>query len=528
MKTINMVVFLLFSSFVFAQEHQHEMEKLGHVNFSTSCNAAAQTQFNRAVAILHSFGYEEAANAFSGIAKTDPQCAMAYWGVAMTYYHPIWSPPTPSDLKSGAEAIEKAKATGKPTEREKQFINALSVFYKDSDKVDHRTRAAAYSAGMKEVAAKNPDDDEAQIFYALALRGTADPKDMTFAIQKQSAEILNRILKKEPEHPGIAHYLIHDYDYPGLAELALPAARIYSKIAPSAPHALHMPSHIFTRLGLWQESIDSNSASEKAAVEHAQMMHPGSGSFNALHAMDYLMYAYLQTGRDAEAKGVIDRMNAIPKLDQVQPAAAYAIAAIPARYAIERNRWSEASSLETPLAWFPWKDFPWAQAITYFARGIGAARSGDVEGAKKDLAKLDELHQASTNSKDNYDWATQVEIQQKAVAAWIALEEKNDDEALHLMTESAELDDANDKSPVTPGAIIPSRELLGDMLLEVNQAANALVAYEKSLSTAPNRFHALSGAKKAAELSGDRTKAESYSAKLKELCGPKCERAALQ
>jgi hypothetical protein len=526
MRTITVLLILFFCSFAVAQEHQHEMEKLGKIDFAISCNAAAQTQFNRAVAILHSFGYEEATNAFTAIAQTDPQCAMAYWGVAMTYYHPIWAAPTATELQKGSEAIAKARATGKPTEREQAFIDALTVFYKDSDKVDHHTRAVAYSTAMKEVAAKYPNDDEAQIFYALALRGTADPKDKTYAIQKQSAAILNQVLKKEPEHPGIAHYLIHDYDYPGLAELALPAARIYSKIAPSAPHALHMPSHIFTRLGLWQESIDSNSASEKAAVEHAQMIHPGSGSFDGLHAMDYLIYAYLQTGRDAEAKAVIDRMSAIPKIDQATFAAAYALAAIPARYEIERTRWKEASSLETPASWFPWKNFPWAEAITYFARGIGAARSGDVEGAKTDLAKLDELHQASTNLKDNYDWATQVEIQEKSVAAWIALEEKKDDEALQLMTTAAELDDANDKNPVTPGSIIPARELLGDMLIEVNQPANALVAYEKSLITAPNRYHALNGAAKAAELSGDQKKAELYSAKLKELCGPKCERAA--
>lgn len=510
------------------EQHHHEVEKLGKVSFVVSCSPEAQKQFNRAVAILHSFGYEEAAIAFAETSKTDPDCAMAFWGIAMTYYHPIWAPPNPEELNKGKEAMEKAKSGGKGTERERAYISALDVFYTDYEKTDHRTRAKAYSNAMKHVAEKYPDDSEATIFYALALRGTAPPNDKTYAIEKQSAEILNEVLKKEPEHPGISHYIIHDYDYPALAELALPAAKAYAKIAPSSPHALHMPSHIFTRLGLWQDSIESNIASAKSAVEHVQKLHPGAGSFDQLHAMDYLMYAYLQIGQDQQAKNILQEMNTIHSLDQNQFAAAYAFAAIPVRYSVERGQWADAAKVMVGPSWFPWKNFPWAESIVYFGRAIGAARSGDVVQAKQDLLRLEVLHQVCMDSKNpSYDWATQIEIQQKAAAAWIAFAEKKNDAALTLMQAAADLEDSTDKHPVTPGSVIPTRELYGDLLMELHRPADALIQYEKSLETAPNRFYALGGAAKAASLSGDESKACAYYKKLLQSCVSPCQRPEL-
>jgi tetratricopeptide (TPR) repeat protein len=527
MKVISFLLFLAFlASLGFADEqHAHHSDKYGVVKFSISCLAESQVRFNRAVAILHSFGYEEASIAFNEIAESEPDCAMAYWGVAMTYYHPIWAPPNPQALQKGKEAIEKAKLATTATDREKAYIAALSVFYDDSDKWDHKTRAKNYSDAMKQVAEKFPDDHEASIFYALALRGTAPPDDKTYVIQKQSAEILNEILAFEPEHPGIAHYLIHCFDYPEMAEQVLPAARIYSKIAPSSPHALHMPSHIFTRLGLWQESVNSNIASAKSAVEHVQKLYPGSGSFDQLHAMDYLVYAYLQEGQDRNAKQVLDEAKAITKLNHPEFQAVYAFAAMPTRYAVERGNWADAAELSVAPLWLPWQKFPYAEAIVFFGRGLGAARSGSIEAAQKDLVRLDELHQAALELKDpSYDWPRQVEIQQKSVAAWIELAKKNNEEALILMRAAADLEDSTDKHPVTPGSIIPARELLGDMLLKMNQPAEALLQYEKSLISAPNRFHSLTGAAKAAQLSGDKEKAKEYYGKLLQLCGSGCER----
>jgi tetratricopeptide (TPR) repeat protein len=443
----------------------------------------------------------------------------------MTYYHPIWAPPKPDELQKGSEAIQKAAVTGKPTEREKAYVDALSLFYKDSATVGHMKRAKAYAEAMHQLAQKYPDDTEATIFYALALRGTAPPDDKTYAVQKEAAAILNGVLKKEPNHPGIAHYLIHSYDYPALAELALPAARIYSKIASSSPHALHMPSHIFTRLGLWQESIDSNRASEASAIEHVRQLHPGAGSFDQLHAMDYLVYAYLQTGQDEQAKKVMDEGNTIQKLDQNQFAAAYAFAAIPARYAIERNQWADAAKVQPAPEWFPWKEFPYAEAITYFTRGIGAARSGNLDSAREDLQRLQQLHQATIEANDpSYDWGTQVQIQQKTVDAWITFAEKKTDEALQKMRAAADLEDSTDKHAVTPGAIIPARELYADMLMELKRPADALPQYEKSLAVAPNRFHAMLGVAKAADASGDKKKAKEYYSKLLKQCIEPCSR----
>jgi hypothetical protein len=494
--------------------HRHDpTEKLGQVNFIVSCSAASQKQFNRATALLHSFWYEEAENAYAAIAQHEPNCAMAHWGVAMSLYHPVWGPTSPAELQRGRTAAEKAKSTGAQTNRERDYIAAINAFYEDSAGLDHHTRALAYEKAMERVYLGYRQDREAAILYALALLGTASITDKTFANQKKAAEILNRVLPQEPQHPGVAHYLIHSFDYPQLAPLALRAARSYARIAPSSPHALHMPSHIFTRLGLWQESIDSNLASAAAAKNHVARTHPGAASFDQLHALDYLVYAYLQVGQDQKAKRIRDQTNALNGVDAEVVAAAYAFAAIPARYALERRRWSEAAHLELHPAAFPWDHFRYAEAITYFARAIGAARSGDPDSARKDVEKLSAIQSTLNQAKDNY-WANQVEIQRRGAAAWLARAEGKHDEALALMRSAADLEASSEKHPVTPGPIIPARELLGDMLTEMDQPAQALREFESSLHNSPNRFNGLYGAARAAQLAGDRNKARAYYAKI--------------
>jgi hypothetical protein len=495
-------------------QHKHEMgEKLGRVNFSVSCNSAAQQQFNRAVALLHSFWYEEAAKGFVEVTKTDPKCGMGYWGIAMSFYHPVWAAPAAAELQTGSAAVQQANLVGARTPRERDYIATIETFYKDAEKFDHRTRALAYEKAMEQLHLRYPKDDEAAVFYALALLGTALPTDKTYANQKRAGDILNQVLLSEPEHPGVAHYLIHSFDYPALAPMALAAARSYARIAPSSPHALHMPSHIFTRLGLWQESIDSNIASATAARNYVARMHPGAASFDQLHAMDYLAYAYLQTAQDRQAKAIVDEIYSIKKVDAATFAAAYAFAAVPARYAFERRQWSEAAALKVYPSDFPWNNFPYAEAMIYFARAIGSARNGDTAGANKDIEHLRSIQKALADAKENY-WATQVEIERRAAAAWLAHAEGKQEEALQLMRSAADLEGSTEKNPVTPGAIVPARELLGDLLLELRKPQQALKEFEASLLVAPNRFNGLYGAARAAELSGDRQKAATFYAKL--------------
>jgi hypothetical protein len=498
-------------------QHKHDMgEKLGVVNFTVSCNRAAQQQFNRAVALLHSFWYEEAEKAFVEVTKTDPKCGMGYWGIAMSSYHPVWAPPDAAELRNGMAATQKANLTGARTQRERDYIAAIETFYKDADKFDHRTRALAYEKAMEQLYLKYPKDHEAAVFYALALLGTALPTDKTYANQKKAAEILNKVLLSEPEHPGVTHYLIHSFDYPALASLALAAARSYARIAPSSPHALHMPSHIFTRLGLWQESIESNIASASAAKNYAARMHPGAASFDQLHAMDYLAYAYLQTAQDGKVKEIVDALYSMNKVDANTFAAAYAFAAIPARYVLERRQWSEAAALKLHPVDFPWKNFAYAEAMIYFARSLGESRSGDTAGASKDIERLSSIQSSLAEAKENY-WATQVEIQSRTAAAWLAHAEGKQEEALTLMRSAADLEDTTEKNPVTPGAIVPARELLGELLLELREPQQALREFEASLLVSPNRFNGLYGAARAAELSGDRKKAGTFYVKLKTL-----------
>ena len=515
---LTVILLALFCSAVTdAQEmhtHRHDSsEKLGRVNFPVSCNSAARKQFNRATALLHSFWYEEAERTYTAITRMDPKCSMAYWGVAMSLYHPVWAPATPAELQKGWAAVEKAKTVGEITVRERHYIAAIEAFYKDSGTLDHRTRALAYEKAMERVSLSHPKDREAKIFYALALLGTALNTDKTYANQKKAADVLNRILSEEPEHPGVTHYLIHSFDYPPLATLALPAARSYAKIAPSSPHALHMPSHIFTRLGLWQESIQSNLASAAMAKKHVAMSHPGAASFDELHALDYLVYAYLQGAEDQKARQILVQVAAINKVDAPVVAAAYAFTAIPARYALERGRWSEAAQLELHPASFPWDHFRYAEALIYYARAVGAARSGNTASARKDVEKLSAIQSALTEPRGSY-WANQVEVSRRTANAWLALAEGNKAEALTLMRSAADLEATTEKHPVTPGPIIPARELLGDMLIELNQPEQALREFEGSLGDSPNRFNGLFGAARAAELSGDKKKAGDYYAKI--------------
>jgi hypothetical protein len=481
-------------------------EKLGQVAFPVACSAEAQAQFNRAVALLHSFWYTEAVRGFTAVTETDPTCAMGYWGLAMSLWYPLWQPPSEAMLKKGWEAVEQAKAVGGKTERERQYIGAIEVFYKDADRVDHRTRSLAYEKAMEQLSGRFPEDREAAVFYALALNATASPNDKTYANQLKATALLEKVFEEHPEHPGVAHYLIHSYDYPPLADRGLNAARRYAKIAPSAPHALHMPSHIFTRLGLWQESIESNLTSAAASKVH-------NSTFEQLHALDYLAYAYLQGAQDLAAKRILEERNATAQGDLENFAAAYAFAAIPARYTLERRRWSDAAHLEPRPS-----KVKYTEAITYFARATGAARSGDVAEARDNVDKLQSLHATLVEAKQSY-WADQVEIQRRVAAAWVARAEGKDDEALTLMQAAADLEDSTEKHPVTPGPIFPAREMLGELLLELNNPAQALAAFETSMQREPNRFNGLYGAARSAELSSDRDKAGKYYTSLLGLCG---------
>lgn len=500
-------------------QHQAVLaENFGDVNFPISCAAETQRQFNRAVAVLHSFFYEEAQRSFKAIAEADPGCAMAYWGEAMSDWYQLWYPPTEAALKAGSAAVAKAREVGGKTERERAYIEAIGVFYDGWDKTDHRARSVAYAQAMEQIYRHYPDDHEAAIFYALALDATAPPSDKSFANQKKAGAILEPLITAEPNHPGVAHYVIHSYDYPELAERALPAARRYAEIAPSAAHALHMPSHIFTRLGMWQDSIASNRASAEAGQAFAvKTWGPGVLWDQSLHAMDYLEYAYLQTGQDRAAKQVVDDLGKYQKTMPGQMAASYALAAIPARYAVERRDWAGAASLYLSSVAVDWNHSLWTAAMITYAQALGAAHIGQLELAKTDIAILQATRDALVQSKNGF-WADAVEVERQAAAADVARAEHNDDEALTLMRSAADLESSRDKTNVSPGAIAPARELLGDMLLELGQPAAALAEYERSLTTERNRYRGIAGAARAAQQAGDAAKARSYYQQLVQLC----------
>ena len=476
---------------------QMKDEKLGNVNFETSCKPEAQKLFDRGMLYQHSFWYRSSQRTFEDVLKADPECGIAYWGTALSL---LWNPHVPPPAKNLAEGtviLAKAKSVGAKTQRERDYIDALIVMYADHEKVDHRTRIQAYANAMERLAQRYPNDDEAQIHYALSLNTSASPADKTYTNQLKGAAILEPISKRQPQHPGVAHYLIHLYDYPPIAEKGLDAARRYSKIAPAAAHAQHMPSHIFTRVGYWKESIASNAESSRVAKLDSSL-------HDQLHAMDYLVYAYLQLGQDQKAKAVIDEMETVTGFTETFIPGPYARAISPARYAIERGDWKAAADLQvrpSPLAH--------VQAVSHFARALGAARSGNVAAAKADSAKLAELRDKLRDAKDAY-WSEQVDIQWKVATAWVLYVEGNHREALSAMSAAADAEDKTEKHPVTPGVPKPARELYGVMLLDRGMAKEALAAFEATLKKEPNRLGAYVGAAKAAEKTGDVAKAREY------------------
>jgi tetratricopeptide (TPR) repeat protein len=484
-------------------------QKLGSVQFDITGDEQAQQDFNLGLKLLHSFEYDEAEKVFARIIDRHPTCAMAYWGVAMANFHPLWSPPAEPELKKGVNAIRLALSVAEKTNREAAYIDAIAAFYTDWEKVDHYTRCVRFENAMEALHANYPADKEATVFYALALDAAAKPTDKQFSKQKKAGQLLAALYPNEPNHPGIIHYTIHTYDYPELATLALPAARQYAAVAPSSAHALHMPSHIFTRLGLWQECIDSNLASVASAQCYAaEAGMPGHWD-EELHGMDYLVYAHLQRGENDRARAQWAYLRTITEVEPQNFKVAYAFASIPARYVLENKLWKEAASLQVHKKDFPWKDFQWQKGIVHFTRALGLAHTGDVAAAKAELAALQQIHSNLLAQKDAYK-ASQVEIQAKASEAWIRLKEGNNNEALALMTAAANLEDGTDKHPVTPSEVLPARELLGDMLVELNKPQQALEAYEANLQKRPNRFNGLYGAALAAEKAGDAAKAVAY------------------
>ena len=500
-----------------AQEHQHGTgEKLGAVHFATSCNGVAQEDMNRAVALLHSFQFSRAIEGFSGVLKEDATCAIAYWGIALSDWSNPFAPgiKDKGQLQLGRNSVERGTAVGAKTDRERAYLAAVGKLYSDFESTSQRARLLAYRDAMRDVAAKYPQDHEAQIFYALALVVAEDPGDKTYTDRLRAGTILENLFAQEPTHPGLAHYIIHAYDVPALAGRALVAARRYAEIAPDAPHALHMPSHTFTRLGYWQESIDSNVAAAAAARRQGQ-------TAEELHASDYETYAYLQTGQDEAAARIVNSLPEIasrfdPKallIGAGPPSAGYfALAAIPARYALERQDWQQAEEL--PLRETP---FPYTDAITWFARGLGAARLGHETAANEAATALQRIKERLTRANEPY-WALQVEIQATAVAAWSALAVGKKEEALRQMESAAELEDGTEKSAVTPGPLSPARELLGEMLLQLNEPAQALQQFEATLKKEPRRFRSLYGAAHAAQLSGSRDTSQRYFRELLSVC----------
>jgi hypothetical protein len=482
---------LIFSLSRAPQEaHTHTApEKLGAVTFTTSCAPSVQQQFNRGVALLHSFAYGFAEHAFRKVVEQDPRCAIAHWGIAMSHFYQLWDPPLPSGAAdAGQRELRQALAIGAASDRERAFINALNLLYQDAATVPYRARALNYEHAMSELAANNRNDVEAQVFFALALLANASPSDKTHTRQKQAADLLEPLDRAYPQHPGIPHYLIHAYDNAELAPRGLAAARAYSMIAPSAPHALHMPSHIFTRLGLWDDSIASNLAARDAAHQHGDLG-------EELHAMDYLVYAYLQAGRDEDAAKVIQSLTDINKLRNDDFKVAYASTAMPIRYAVERGQWAEVAKTIAPVS-AP----PHVMAIAVWARGLGLARTGHPAEAQPEIDKLHQVQDQLRASSNDY-WATQVEILSKEVRAWSAQAQGKPGGASTLLRQAADDEDAIEKLPVTPGPILPAREQLAYLLLDQNQPVLASKEFATALANAPGRRNALLGAARAATAS---------------------------
>jgi hypothetical protein len=520
LKTLALTLALGIAASAAAQDHDHDASasgQLGTVKFETSCSVAAQPQFNHGVALLHSFEFGRAIEAFTATLKTDPSCAIAEWGIALS----DWSNPfgigirAAGPLKLGREAVERARKLIPKTERERAYIDAVSQLYDRTETNDQRTRLVAYRDAMAKIASVYPADSEASIFYALSISAVAaaTPLDASYAEPLKAGAILERLIATQPDHPGLAHYIIHSYDYPPLADRALEAARRYARIAPDSPHARHMPSHTFTRLGYWQESIDANVASGAVARRDGVVG-------EELHSMDYRTYAYLQTAQDAKARAMIDALPEVagrfnpngPASAAPNSAAFFAMAAIPARYALERGAWAEAAALE-PRA----SSYPYTEALTYVARALGAAHTGDTATIKASVAALQRITDTLASQKETY-WAEQTAIQRREASAWLALAEGRKAEAVAELRAAAEMEDRSEKSAVTPGPLAPARELLGQMLLQLAQPADALKEFEATLKKEPNRFRAVHGAATAASQAGDRAKARTYYAQLVKIC----------
>lgn len=490
--------------------------QFGKVEFPLSCSEKVRADFNLATALLHSFEYAEAEKVFAKVIDADPECLMAYWGVAMSNFHPLWAAPSKEELGKGSATIRLARSLEPSSPRESDYLEAVATIYDDYDKLDHSARLLKFENAAQEIYQKYPEDREAAIFYSLALRAASDPADKSFAKQKKAGKILNSLFSGQPDHPGVAHYLIHTYDYPELAELALPAARKYASIAATSAHALHMPSHIFTRLGLWEESVQSNINSMSAAKCYAENSGIKGHWDEELHGMDYLVYAYLQQGRDDKAKEQVEYLRSITSVFPLNNKNAYTFAAVPTRYALERKDWEEASQLELKPADFPWDEYLWEKAILIFGRIQGSVHLNKISAAKSDLGQLKSIHGILKERNRTYE-ANQVHIQIKASEAWISFLQKNKAEAFQLMTEAADMEDATEKHPVTPGEVVPARELLGDLYMEAGEFAKALAAYEEDLKRHPQRFNGVYGAAVAADRSGDRAKALMHFKKLTEL-----------
>jgi tetratricopeptide (TPR) repeat protein len=473
-----------------------QQDKLGKVTFPTSCDAKVQAQFERGVAMLHSYWFTEARKAFDAVIQQDPGCAIAYWGLAVNYLgNSLAFAPPVKDLNAASEALDKGRAIGAKTQRERDWIEAIGAYYRDHDKVPLNTRMAAYTTAMEQLAQRYPDDFEASVYYALTLQASAPKNDKTYANQLKSAEILERLFKKNPEHPGVAHYLVHAYDYPPLAEKGVKVAGLYAKIAPAAPHARHMPSHIWSMVGMWEESIASN----RSALEIQPDYH---------HATDFMVYAHLQLAQDAKAKALVDQIAALPKQELPNMPTYTAVAVIPARYALERGDWAGAAALPVLST-----GRQQADSLVRFTRGLGMARSGDLPGAKREVQAMQELRSALEKSNQSY-WADRTEEQMLAVSAWVAHAEGKRDEALKLMRAAADGEDASVKHVAMENRLYPMRELLGELLLQMGQSADAQRELEASLKENPNRYRGLYGAGRAAEVAGDRQKAVGYYEKL--------------
>src|SRR5467141_1917804 len=509
-----------------------DLRTAGTVDFPISCTPTVRPEFLRGVALLHSFFYEGARRIFTGVAEKDPNCAMAQWGIAMTWWHPIWTPPTPDEMSAGKAAIEKAMAMDAGTDRERGFITALNVYYNNNTPnsstaaavgqschgpVGPRDRVVAYEKAMRQLRDKYPDDFEAQTFYAFAVLavGYATPSDTSLSKQLEAAAIFEKLRKQNPNHPGVVHYLIHCYDYPALAQRGLSAAQSYASIAPWVPHALHMPSHIFTRLGMWNESIAANRASAEASRAYAAMRHRDATEAEELHALDYMAYSYLQEARDIEAKKIVELATKVRKTNpELEFSAAYALAAIPTRYAFERKDWASAATLTVPN--LPhWSSFPFMEALIEYGHALGRAHTGDHDGARKAIARRRELRDATKDPKFDY-FKSHLELQMQAASAWVAAAEGKKADAIDTLRRAADAEDILGKHPVSPGAFVPIREQLGALLLEVGQPKEAQREFEAALKIYPGRFRGLYGAALAAEQLGEKEKANHYYAKLTE------------